>query len=752
MTTFSSRNKAPKWVQYEDDQHQFFESLMVPEEERVYFPEDDHFYEPDYDLVPEHEIEDSVYLPIIFASLVSAISVLGMWFVVGYLRPSPSQPVPISASAPIYPTSTTVSSGQQQKLNQPNTNGALVPVDQNTIVDPKPTLVPTVSPSPENQATPIPMPVYGFEAGKVEKEFVSDRMRLDAYSILNTNIPARDYLAVHLEMTSLTAPIPKVPDSWQIGQVRTINVMGTSVNVRLVSIGNKAYFWADERLSIPADSYIPISNRLDSELYPKVTSLFGTERTPGIDGDSRFHVFHLARLETRELGFFDSSDVYPKSVFADSNENEAIYINMESLALGDDVYYGTLVHELQHLIRWSKDRNEETWLDEGLSQVTEIYSGFNSFTVDDYLHHNNIQLNSWSYESSDIYSHYGASALFVVYLWEQLGDQFIRNLAQSPYDGMAAVTDALNKHGGDHSLQTIYRDWLIAVYQNDPEVAEARYGFSKYEFDPPSPHQVALASPGNAFADLRENRPQFAGWYVELPTNQNLTLSFAGDSTQTLFPEPVEGKDGTVFYASPRNRINATLSKTVDLRNVISPELNFEVWYDLEEGFDHLYVLVSADKGKNWTALQTTEMRQGTYGPGLTGNSGNWITQSASLMQWSGREVMIRFQVLTDSAVPAHGVALDNVHIAGLGNSSFNLDHDGWFAQGFVRTGNLIPQEWTVSVVHEYNNGQIVIEDFIVDEFAELKVPLSVQSKGTLIIAPSSPITSAGADFWFEVK
>ncbi len=752
MTTFSSRNNLPHRIQYEDERNQFFESLMVPEEDRVYFPEDDHYYEPDYELIPEHEIEDSVYLPIIFASLVSAISVLGMWFVVRYLRPAPAQPVPVAASVPIYPTSTTISGSQQQKLNQPNANGALVPVDQNTIVDPKPSLVPTVSPAPDLQITPIPMPVYGFETENVEKEFVTDRMRRDAYTVLNTNIPPRDYLAVHLEMTSLTAPVPKTAESWQIGQVRTINVMGTSVNVRLVNIGDQAYFWADDRLTIPADNYAPISNRLDSDLYPRVTSLFGTERTPGIDGDSRFHVFHLARLETRELGFFDSSDVYPKVVFADSNENEAIYINMESLSLGDEVYYGTLVHELQHLIRWSKDRNEETWLDEGLSQVTEIYSGFDSFTVDDYIHHNNIQLNSWSYDSADIYSHYGASALFVVYLWEQFGDQFITNLAQSPFDGMAAVSDALNKVDGNHSLQTVFRDWLIAVYKNDPNVAEPVYGFSRYEFESPAPHQVALASFGNSFADLREGRPQFSGWYVELPSNRDLTLSFAGDSTQTLFPEPVEGADGTVFYASPRNRINSTLSKTVDLRNVISPELNFEVWYDLEDGFDHLYVMVSADKGKSWTPLQTSEMKQGTYGPGLTGNAGNWITQSASLMQWSGREIMIRFQLLTDSAVPGNGAAVDNVHIAGLGNSSFNLDHDGWFAQGFARTGHLIPQEWTVSVVHEYNDGQIVIEDFIVDEFAELKVPLSIQREGTLVIAPSSPLSNSPADFWFEVE
>lgn len=768
MTSYSTRPNTPRWDRrYDEDHHdvefELFESMMVPEAELVEnlpireivpvefpFEEDDDL---DYELIPETDVGNYFYLPIVFLSLVSVISVLGVWFAIRYSRPGVLQtpPQPIAAASEIYPTSTTISGSL--KHNEPVPNGALESSGEAEVQAESPLLIPTASPSPPPVI--IPKPVYGFKPDEVKKEFVTDKMVANMNLILNSEIPARNYLDVHLELTNLSQPSPKLPTNWQIGQQRTINVVGKPVSVRLMSVSENAYLWADERLRFPTDQYSPVANRLDEELYPKVISLFGPESSPGIDGDPRFHIFHLATLESRELGFFDSSDVYPREIFADSNENEAIYINMESLQLGDQTYYGTLVHELQHLIRWSVDRNEETWLDEGLSQVTEIYSGFNSFTVDDYLRNNSVQLNDWSYESHNIYSHYGGSALFVVYLWEQLGSNFIRTLSQSPYDGMAAVSKTLNQSGNSLTLQSVFQDWLVAVYKNDPLKAESRYGFSQYEFEPPAPHQIAQAAAGQPFSDLRKGRPQFSGWYVDLPSNQNLTISFAGDSVQSLYPSAGgsnSSNQNKAFYVPPRNRMSATLHKDVDLRGVINPSITFDSWYNLEDGFDHMYLMVSADRGNSWTMLQTSEMKQGTYGPGLTGNSGVWISQSASLAQWSGREIIVQFQLLTDSAVRAQGFALDNITLAGEETATLETNAGGWIASGFVRTGNLIPQNWIVSIAHEMQDGQVWVETLTVDEFGELKEDISTASKSTLIIAPASPLTHESADFWFSVE
>lgn len=724
----------------------------------------------DWELIPA---DDSLELLLRMSAILCAVTVVTMgfvWLLLGGFGLINQSSIAEASVVQSYPTSTLI--GQSGQIVIRAGGGALArttemppefqsdvqagaPAEQQPIIL-LPAIVPTVTPLPAPLSTPIPPPVYNFNPDRsIQQSFVTDKMATDLESILHTDFPARDYLTTHLTLTDLVQPEPNSQADWLLGQRRTINVIGEQVEVRLVTAGTTAYIWVDSRLSIPDAHFNPVVTRLDQELYPAVTSLFGEERSPGIDADPRFHIFHLARLESKELGYFDSSDSYPKEIFAESNEHEAIYINMDTISLGDEVYYGTLVHEMQHLIQWNVDRNETTWLDEGMAQLSEVYVGFNSFSVDNYTLNNDVQLNDWSYDSEELYSHYGGSALFVVYLWEQFGDSFIRALSANRYDGMAAVSDTIRQSTSQQTVQTVFRDWLIAVYLNDDEQAEAKYGFSQYEFEAPIAHQVALANNSTTFSDLR-SRPQFSGWYVELPSNQEVTVSFAGDSVQSLFPSPQansDGTSGTVFFAPPRNRVDSTLQKTIDLSGLENPSIRFDTWYDMEEGYDHVYLMVSADGGINWEMLSTPEMKQGTYGPGYSGMSAGWISQSASLSQWSGLKIIVQFQMLTDSAVSANGFAIDNIKLDGEGTvATFEFNDDGWIPQGFVRTGSLIPQLWTVSLVQKLPNGDVQVTDLDIDRYGEFQQTYSIVGNATLIVAPVSPLTNHPADFWLNIQ
>lgn len=635
-------------------------------------------------------------------------------------------------------------SNTQAKPNENNqTQLAALPM-------PTPTLAPagTSGSQVERVATPPPSMVSEVS---LNREFVTAKMEGDLGGLLGINFPPRNYLETHLELTTLSRPTVDQRRYWQQGQLRTINVMGDPVQMRLAAAGNNAYIWVDTRLSISDAAFAPVVQRLDYELYPAMTKMFGVEARSGhdIDNDDRFHIFHIARLDSKELGYFDSSDVYPTEIFAESNENEAIYINMDTMEVGENVYYGTLVHELQHLIRWNVDKNETTWLDEGLSQLSEIYTGFNSFTVNDFIRNNDIQLNRWSYEDQDLYSHYGASALFTVYLWEQFGDGFIQYLAASPYDGMSAVEDALNWANAP-SLETVMRDWMIAVYLNDPNVKEAQYGFSRYEFNPPLPHQVALVN--NKPLKGSNDRKQYSAWYVDLPSNQEVSISFVGDSVQELFDEPLAGKESQVFYAPPRNRIASTLSKRIDLRGATSATLKFDAWYQMEEGFDYVYVMVSADGGNSWGPLEFVDMAQGTYGPGFTGHSAGWQTYSTNLSMFRGYEIIVRFLVLTDSAYPLNGFAVDNVQVTGQDMSSFEAHADGWTADGFMLSGHLIPQQWTVAIVDQKENQPPQITDLKVSPWAEANLTYQAEGEAMLLISPMSPFTTNEASFELEIR
>ena len=58
-----------------------------------------------------------------------------------------------------------------------------------------------------------------------------------------------------------------------------------------------------------------------------------------------------------------------------SNECEMIYMTCYPLNPTDPIRISVLAHELEHLIHWGGDINEDTWVDEGLAELAMVYFG-----------------------------------------------------------------------------------------------------------------------------------------------------------------------------------------------------------------------------------------------------------------------------------------------------------------------------------------------------------------------------------------
>ena len=43
--------------------------------------------------------------------------------------------------------------------------------------------------------------------------------------------------------------------------------------------------------------------------------------------------------------------------------------DLRSMEPNSSFYDGTLAHEFQHMIHWANDRNEDTWVNEGMSDL-----------------------------------------------------------------------------------------------------------------------------------------------------------------------------------------------------------------------------------------------------------------------------------------------------------------------------------------------------------------------------------------------
>ena len=73
----------------------------------------------------------------------------------------------------------------------------------------------------------------------------------------------------------------------------------------------------------------------------------------------------------------------------------------------------------------------------------------------------------------------------------------------------------------------------------------------------------------------------------------------------------------------------------------------------------------------------------------------------SDLTPYAGREVLVRFEYVTDDAVNARGLCLDDFAIDEIGWADDAESDGGWEADGFARVNNLVPEEFLVQIVRE---------------------------------------------------
>ncbi|MCB0036188.1 MAG: immune inhibitor A, partial [Anaerolineales bacterium] len=569
--------------------------------------------------------------------------------------------------------------------------------------------------------------------------------------LLTAVYPTRDYYADELRLTH-AKPRPRTVThpEYQVGNQETFLIDGEPIEALLAYRNDKAYFWFEPAVTYDEAALAAAAARIQDDIYPAVTDLFGTEWIPGIDNDPRIHILHLEQIETEELGYFTSGDVYPQTIFTDSNEREIIYLNMDLLAVGDDYYFGTVTHELQHLIQWYQDSNETTWLDEGLAQLAEIHAGFETVVLEDYLIRPQLQFNTWNYDEDKVLAHYSASALFMIYFWEQLGDAAVRELAAHPADGLASVQAVLQKYRPEMTLDVFIDNWYIANFLHDGRLA-ADYNY-EFPFLPPDVDTTITAAPFESILSL----PPYGVRYIELAAG-NYNFTFAADTVVDLI-ETAPHSGRMVWLAPGMNNLTASLYRPFDLTAVDSATLTYWAWYDLEADYDYLYVIVSTDNGNTWQPLQTEGGDYGYYGPALTGRSEElagqqygWVQEAVDLSSYAGREVLVGFEVLTDAGVHGRGVALDDIAIAEIGyQTDVETGADGWQAAGFVPVSTQLPQQWSVQIIYEGEAARV--EKLVLDGQNQIVTPLEVDERAVIVIAPTTPFTIEEAHYWFRVE
>jgi len=522
------------------------------------------------------------------------------------------------------------------------------------------------------------------------------------------------------------------------------------------------YFWVQDGVNFDKDEMKALVDEFESDIYPTNREFFGSEWSPGIDGDEHIYILYARGLGSSIAGYFSASDSVHPLVQEYSNGHEMFLFNADNTFLGDNFTYGVLAHEFQHMIHWKQDGNETSWLNEGSSELAAFLNDYDPGGFDFvYISDPDLQLNDWPNDQSATTPHYGAGFLFMNYFLNRFGEDATKLLVKDPANGLDSVEDVLREisatdpaTGTPISADDFFMDWAVTNFVLDKSIGDGRYVYSNY----PGAHRASATETITSCpqSSLTRDVHQYGVDYISIECEGDLTLSFTGSTVTGLLPaNPYSGE--YAFWSNKGDESNMTLTREFDFSSISGPiELSFRTWYDIETDWDYLYLEVS-ENGENWEIITTpsgtgTDPSGNSYGWGYTGVTNDWIEEKIDLSEYAGKKIFVRFEYLTDAAVNGEGFMLDDVKVDAAGYSSdFEADDGGWQAEGFVRVQNVLPQTFGLALIKTSDSSvtMIPLED---DQTAEISLSLSAGEKAYLVVSGTTRFTRELGTYQIEIR
>jgi hypothetical protein len=523
------------------------------------------------------------------------------------------------------------------------------------------------------------------------------------------------------------------------------------------------YIWVEDGVKTNAADVKNVAETFENHIYPTNRTFFGSEWTPGIDGDPHIYIVYARGLGNRIVGYFSSSDSVPPLAHPYSNGRESFFLNADTMAL-DEEAYSTLAHEFQHMIHWYRDPNESSWMNEGFSVVAELLNGYDTGGFD-YLYASqpDQSLNDWPNDSSATTPYYGSAFLYLTYFLDRFGEDATKALVAEQENSLESVDKVLadlaikdQRTGAIINADDLFADWVVTNFLLDKSVGDGRYQYGNYPQAPNTNETETIDRCGNDWSNRTVN--QYGVDYIRISCDAPVTLNLEGVQEVGVLPQNAYSGE-YAFWSNKGDDSDILLTREFDLRQVSGPvAINYRVWYDLEKDYDFLYLTASVD-GETWQILEPPDCTVNTlsgnsYGCGYNDTSEGWIEQQVDLSQFAGQQVQLRFEYITDGAVNGEGLLLDDVSVEALGYSTdFESDDGGWQADGFVRIQNRLPQTYRVSIIRE--GGETSVESFALAPGEPLSVKLDFGSQmrdAVLVVSGTTRFTRQQALYRFQFE
>jgi immune inhibitor A len=643
---------------------------------------------------------------------------------------------------------------------------------------PAPLLLVTPKASGRQMALPAPLPA-------LESSLHTQLLLPLEEQVALVAVPTRDLRDLALRLDATLSEIPLVvndatPD-YAVGEqlsfwVNNVNEnRNFTVTAELVHKTDVTYVWVEDGQLFDRDRLVASVDRFSHVVYPALTGFFGSEWSPGVDNDPRLHILHTTGMGRNLAGYYRGTDQYSRLARSYSNEKEMFFINLEWLNSSKDYaqYETVLAHEFQHMIHWYQDRNEVTWVNEGLSEYAQEVAGYApdlGFPAA-FARQPNTQLNSWQATIGDNSAHYGAAYLFIAYFVQRFGPELTAALVAHPANGIAGFNAVLDEAGYDLTFDDLFANWVVANYVDDPHAlgADGLYGYHNFRQPPP-----ALAATHELFpVDVQESAVyNYATNYLLLEGEGDINLHFSGEQwTRLANIEPVQGK--YALWANQGDDLNTRLTRPLDLRTLAPStpvSLTVSSWWEIEVDYDYGYVLASRD-GATWDILAgryttTEDPGNNSFGHAYTGNSSDWAGAAGEEGQWmedhfdltpyAGEEIWLRFEYVTDDAVNSAGWFIDAVAIPQVDfYEDFDAPDPAWENEGWLITTNHLEQRWLLQLLRLEDNRLVDVTEIPVDSTGQATMPvagLGGPHSAVLAVSARTPLTTlpANYEYWIE--
>ncbi|ANU18119.1 peptidase M6 [Planococcus maritimus] len=522
----------------------------------------------------------------------------------------------------------------------------------------------------------------------------------------------------------------------------------------LRSVGDNVEIWVANDLAYgpnnpkPADIVTQaqvdkLRDEFDGNIYPKATEFFGTPDS--LDGSKS----PLPGMVGLPEGYYEGSDKvimlvdnvqdegwdnpsYPFFVagfFWQTLENytdrNIVTIDTNSWETRlESTFFGTTIHELQHLIQADNDGAEETWLNEGMSTFSEFLGGYGhgEGSINFYLDHPENSLVNWDEHGTaatgpETIADYGQVYLFTLYMYDKFGQEFIRELAtDGTTQGMASVDKVLEDYGTNKTFTELYQDFMTALTLDDDTVSK------DYKFDSIDLRELPVGDGvrgktvdfEKAKTFEKEGVPAWGGDFKEFNLDRTVRgMKFDGVDFLPLqwdtAANPLDASE-QVLHANNGDEADQALifGATVPTAN---PTLSFEHYYHIEEQWDFAAVQVSTDNGETWKSLENDNTRSDVVEegyptikenvPGFTGEKTNWSTETFDLSEYAGQDVLVSFRNMTDWGSNEAGWFIKNIQLG-------DFSADGTSTEPFQSLGQLKGEyvDFTTTFIQTKKNGK----------------------------------------------